>query len=37
MWGACYHRLLLPDQPLTETFADALVQNLMAGLRPAGP
>ncbi len=34
LWGACYHRLLLPDQPLTDEFADALVQNLMTGLRP---
>lgn len=38
LWGACYHRLLLPDQPLTEDFARALVANLMTGLRPAvGP
>jgi AcrR family transcriptional regulator len=33
LWGACYHRLLLPDQPLTEEFARALVGNLMRGLR----
>jgi AcrR family transcriptional regulator len=37
LWGACYHRLLLPapDQPLSPAFAAALVQNLMAGVRPA--
>jgi len=32
LWGACYHRLLLPDQPLTEQFARDLVHNLMHGL-----
>jgi AcrR family transcriptional regulator len=35
LWGACYHRLLIPGQPLTADFADALVENLMTGLRPA--
>lgn len=34
LWGAGYHRLLIPDQPLTEEFATALVRNVMAGLRP---
>jgi AcrR family transcriptional regulator len=34
LWGACYHRLLLPDQPLTEEFADALVDNLFRGITP---
>jgi AcrR family transcriptional regulator len=33
LWGACYHRLLLPDQPLTEDFAAALVANLFHGVR----
>ena len=33
LWGAGYHRLLLPDQPLTREFAEALVRNLMAGIR----
>lgn len=33
LWGACYHRLLLPDQPLTEEFAAALVRNLLHGVR----
>jgi AcrR family transcriptional regulator len=32
LWGACYHRLLLPDQPLTLAFADALIHNLMFGI-----
>ena len=32
LWGACYHRLLLPDQPLTEDFVDALVDNLFHGI-----
>lgn len=33
LWGACYHRLLVPDQPLTEDFVDALLDNLFAGIR----
>ena len=33
VWGACYHRLLIPDQPLTEEFATALVENLVRGIR----
>lgn len=32
LWGACYHRLLLPDQPLDVAFADALIRNLMRGI-----
>lgn len=37
LWGACYHRLLLPApaQPLNPAFAAALVSNLMTGVRPA--
>ncbi len=35
LWGACYHRLLLPDQPLTDEFVDALVDNLFHGI--SGP
>ncbi len=35
LWGACYHRLLLPDQPLTEEFAAALVRNVLHGVRTA--
>ena len=34
LWGACYHRLLIPDEPLTEEFVTGLVSNLMRGLRP---
>ncbi|HZZ47009.1 MAG TPA: TetR/AcrR family transcriptional regulator [Pseudonocardia sp.] len=34
LWGAGYHRLLIPDQELTDGFAEALVHNVMAGLRP---
>jgi hypothetical protein len=33
LWGACYHRLLIPDQPLTEAFARTLVDQLVRGLR----
>ena len=36
LWGAGYHRLLIPDQPLTTEFVDALVRTVMAGIRP-GP
>ena len=32
LWGACYQRLLLPDQPLTDEFVDALVDNLFHGI-----
>jgi AcrR family transcriptional regulator len=32
LWGACYHRLLLPDQPLTDEFVDALLDNLFGGI-----
>jgi hypothetical protein len=32
LWGACYHRLLLPNQPLTDEFVEALVDNLFHGL-----
>ena len=31
LWGACYHRLLLPAETLDFTFTDALVSNLMRG------
>jgi AcrR family transcriptional regulator len=33
LWGAAYNRLLVPDEPLTDEFAVALVDNLMLGLR----
>lgn len=31
LWGACYHRLLLPGEPITLNFADALVENALYG------
>jgi len=34
LWGACYHRLLLPDAPLDADFADALVTNALHGATP---
>ena len=33
LWGACYHRLLVPDQPITLEFVDTLVDNLFRGIR----
>ncbi|MEU1514581.1 TetR/AcrR family transcriptional regulator [Streptomyces sp. NPDC005811] len=33
LWGACYHRLLLPGPPLTEEFATSLVGHLLRGVR----
>ncbi|GJF30501.1 putative transcriptional regulator, TetR family protein [Kitasatospora sp. NE20-6] len=33
LWGACYHRLLMPSLPLTRAFADSLVDNLVRGIR----
>jgi AcrR family transcriptional regulator len=32
LWGAAYHRLLLPAEPLSEEFADTLVDNLLRGI-----
>lgn len=34
LWGAVYHRLLIPDEPVTEEFAAALVGNLLDGVGP---
>ncbi|WP_433444682.1 TetR/AcrR family transcriptional regulator [Nonomuraea sp. CA-141351] len=34
LWGACYHRLLLPNQPITDDFAVSLVANLLRGVGP---
>ncbi|MEV6348264.1 TetR/AcrR family transcriptional regulator [Actinoplanes sp. NPDC051851] len=31
LWGACYHRLLIPDAPLDTAFAAALVANALDG------
>jgi hypothetical protein len=33
---ACYHRLLIPDQPLTTAFTDRLVTHLFTGIATAG-
>lgn len=32
LWGAVYHRLLIPDEPVTDAFAIALVDNLFDGV-----
>lgn len=32
LWGAVYHRLLIPDEPITEGFVEALVSNLLGGI-----
>lgn len=32
LWGAVYHRLLIPDEPVTDDFIVALVSNLMDGI-----
>lgn len=34
LWGAVYHRILVPDEPVTEAFATALVGNLFDGITP---
>jgi AcrR family transcriptional regulator len=34
LWGAVYHRLLIPDEPVTPAFADALVDHLFDGIAP---
>ncbi|MGW0817716.1 TetR/AcrR family transcriptional regulator [Streptomyces viridiviolaceus] len=34
LWGAVYHRLLIPDEPVTDDFVAALVNNLLGGIRP---
>lgn len=34
LWGAVYHRLLVPDEPVTDDFVVALVTNLMDGIAP---
>lgn len=36
LWGAVYHRLLVPDEPVDDAFVSALVSNLMDGVAP-GP
>lgn len=32
LWGAVYHRLLIPDEPVTDAFVAALVTNLLDGV-----
>jgi AcrR family transcriptional regulator len=32
LWGAVYHRLLIPDEPITDSFVEALVSNLLGGI-----
>ena len=34
LWGAVYHRLLIPDEPITDDFIVSLVSNLMDGVAP---
>ena len=34
LWGACYHRLLIPDEPLTPSFIDHLVRTVLHGAAP---
>ena len=35
LWGAVYHRILIPDEPVTDQFITALITNLMDGITPA--
>jgi len=32
LWGAVYHRLLIPDEPITRQFIDGLLENLLEGI-----
>ncbi|WP_040801268.1 TetR/AcrR family transcriptional regulator [Nocardia higoensis] len=32
LWGAVYHRLLIPDEPVTDHFVTGLVANLLDGI-----
>ncbi|MER5793720.1 TetR/AcrR family transcriptional regulator C-terminal ligand-binding domain-containing protein [Streptomyces sp. NPDC001980] len=34
LWGAVYHRLLIPDEPVTDDFVVGLVNNVLDGVRP---
>ncbi|MGN6128537.1 MAG: TetR/AcrR family transcriptional regulator C-terminal ligand-binding domain-containing protein [Humibacter sp.] len=36
LWGAVYHRLLIPDEPITASFIDALLDNLLDGILTPG-
>jgi AcrR family transcriptional regulator len=35
LWGAVYHRLLIPDEPVSDEFLVALVDNLFGGITGA--
>ncbi|QOV47885.1 TetR/AcrR family transcriptional regulator C-terminal ligand-binding domain-containing protein [Streptomyces chromofuscus] len=37
LWGAVYHRLLIPDEPVTDDFVVALVSHLIDGITPPAP
>jgi AcrR family transcriptional regulator len=32
LWGACYHRLLVPDLPIDTAFVDTLLDHLFVGV-----
>lgn len=34
LWGAVYHRLLVPDEPIDDKFVDGLIGNLFGGITP---
>jgi AcrR family transcriptional regulator len=34
LWGAIYNRLLVPDEPVTDDFILALVNNILDGIAP---
>jgi len=36
LWGAVYHRLLIPDEPITDAFIAALLDNLLDGILTPG-
>ena len=37
LWGAVYHRLLIPDEPITDAFVTALLDNLLNGILATTP
>lgn len=34
LWGACYHRILVLDEPIDETLIDRLIDNALHGAAP---
>jgi AcrR family transcriptional regulator len=32
LWGAVYHRILIPDEPVTERFVESLIDNVLRGV-----